>query len=236
MEKQKNKKNKIVICIRNSFCTLLVIYFGILIYFINNFYFDSTSSCIDVLGEIVEEVDKEMSPEIKIYTLELKERGDNREQIKAADIGLRYNLDWNRKNLKDKQNTFEWFFALFDTKNSKTTEVVTYDEELLKKCFNNLSCFDINNIIEPQNPSFQYTDSGYVIVDEVYGNKINKDILYNHVVKAILNGETIIDLELINCYENPQYTSKSQEVIETKDILNKYITSTITYTFGNHTE
>src|SRR5471030_1563441 len=109
MEKQKNKKNKIVICIRNSFCTLLVIYFGILIYFINNFYFDSTSSCIDVLGEIVEEVDKEMSPEIKIYTLELKERGDNKEKIKAADIGLRYNLDWNRKNLKDKQNTFEWF-------------------------------------------------------------------------------------------------------------------------------
>ena len=184
----------------------------------------------------MEEVDEETTSELKTYTLELKERGNNIEQIKAVDIGLKYNPDWKAQHLKDKQNSFEWFFELFNTKKSKITEVVTYDEELLKKCFNNLSCFDSSNIIEPQNPSFQYTDNGYVIVDEVYGNKINKDILYNQVVNAILKGETTIDLESINCYENPQYTSKSQEVIDTKDMLNKYITSTITYTFGNDTE
>ncbi|HEY5525524.1 MAG TPA: peptidoglycan binding domain-containing protein, partial [Clostridium sp.] len=191
---------------------------------------------INVSGKIVEEVDEEITSEIKIYTLELKERGNNIEQIKAVDIGLKYHPDWKAQNLNDKQNSIEWFFELFNTKKSKTTEVVAYDEKLLKKCFNNLSCFDSSNIIEPQNPSFQYTDNGYAIVDEIYGDKINKDILYNQVVNAILKGEITIDLESINCYENPQYTAKSQEVIDTKDMLNKYITSTITYRVGNDTE
>ena len=113
---------------------------------------------------------------------------------------------------------------------------MTYDDELLKECVDKLSCFDSSNIIEPQNPSFQYTDDGYMIIDEVYGNKINKDILYDRVINAILKGEKTIDLESSNCYENPQYTSSSQEVIETKDRLNKYTNLKITYAFGDKSE
>jgi len=218
---KKNKCNKILII---SFHILFVIYFF------------STISCINVSGKIVEGVDKEIKSELKTYTLELKERGNNIEQIKAVDIGLKYNPDWKAQNLEDKKNSFQWIFELFNRKKSKTTEVVVYDEKLLKKCFNNLSCFDSSNIIQPQNPSLKYMDNGYVIVDEVYGNKINKDVLYNQVVNSILKGETIIDLESINCYENPEYTSKSQEVIDVKDELNKYINSKITYTIGSYIE
>ena len=236
MEKQNNKRNIIAIGIIISFFTLLVIYFGITMYFMNHFYFGSTISCINVSGKTVEEVDAQMPSEVEEYTLELKERGNTKEQIKASDINLEYNSEGKVKELKDKQNPFEWIIALFDKNNSKVTEVVTYDEEKLKECLDKLSCFDSSNIIEPQNPSFQYTDSGYVILDEVSGNKINKDILYNSVVNAILKGETTIDLESNNCYESPQYTSTSQEVIDTKDMLNKYTESKIAYIFGDNTE
>jgi vancomycin resistance protein YoaR len=236
MEKQKNKRNIISVGIIISFFTLLVIYFGITMYFMNHFYFGSTISCINVSGKTVEEVDAQMPSEVEEYILELEERGNTQEQIKASDINLEYNSDGKVKELKDKQNPFEWIIALFDKNNSKVTEVVTYDEEKLKECLDRLSCFDSSNIIEPQNPSFQYTDSGYVILDEVSGNKINKDILYNSVVNAILKGETTIDLESNNCYESPQYTSTSQEVIDTKDMLNKYTASKIAYIFGDNTE
>ena len=46
-------------------------------------------------------------------------------------------------------------------------EGVKYDKELLKERVDKLSCFDSSNIIEPKNPSFKYTDNGYVIVGEV---------------------------------------------------------------------
>ena len=236
MEKQKSKRNIITKGIIISFCILLAIYFGTTMYFTNHFYFGSTISCINVSGKTVEEVDEQMPSEVEEYTLELEERGNIKEQISASDIGLKYNSEGKVKELKERQNPFEWIIALFDKKDSKMAEVVTYDKEKLNEHLGKLSCFEKNNIIEPQNPSFEYTDNGYVIKDEVCGNKINKDNLYYSVVAAILNGETTIDLESKNCYENPKYTSTSQEIIDTKDILNKYAGSKITYTFGDKTE
>jgi len=236
MKQQKNKRNKIIRGIIISFFTLFVMYFGTTMYFMNHFYFGSTISCINVSGKTVEEVDEEMPSEVETYSLELDGKGNTKEQIMASDIGMKYNSDGKVQELKDKQNAFKWIISLFNKKESKITGVVTYDEELLKERLDRLSYFDSNNIIEPQNPSFQYTDNGYIVLEEVNGNKINKEILYENVVNGILNGETKIDLESKKCYEKPQYTSKSQEVIDVIKILNKYTTSKITYTFGDHTE
>jgi lipoprotein-anchoring transpeptidase ErfK/SrfK len=52
------------------------------------------------------------------------------------------------------------------------------------------------------------------------------------VSNAILKNETTIDMESINCYIKPQYTSNSQKIIDTKNMLNKYVLSKITYDFG----
>lgn len=236
MEEQKNKRNKIILGIIVFFSALSVMYFSVALYFMNHFYFGSTVSCISVEGKTVEEVNEQMPFEIEEYTLELKERGNNKEEIKASDISLKYSKSEKVQELKEEQNPFKWAVALFDKRDSKIAEVVTYDEDLLKESVDKLACFDSDNIVEPQNPDFKYTNNGYMIVDEVYGNKINKDILYDSVVKAILNGEKTLDLESTNCYEQPQYTSTSQTVVDTKNLLNKYTSSKITYTFGNKSE
>jgi hypothetical protein len=232
VEKQKNKRNKIII----SFFVVLAIYLGTTIYFKNHFYFGSTISCVNVSGKTVEEVDAQMLTEVEEYTLELNERGNIKEQIRGSDIELNYNSNGKVEELKEKQNLFTWIIGIFDKKNSNVDEVVTYNEELLQKSLNKLSCLDSNNIIKSKDPSFEYTDGGYMIVEEVCGNEINKDILYDRVISAILKGEKTIDLEANSCYENPQYTTKSQEVIDTKDMLNKYISTEITYTFGDEIE
>ncbi len=236
MGKEKNKRNKIVIGVIMSICILLVIYFGIAIYFRNHFYFHSQINHINVSCKTVEEVKEQMALKLQAYALNIKERDGKSEQIKSTDIDLKYNSGGQYKNLKDRQNPLKWISAFFNAKNLKMTDVVTYDTKLLKDKLEKLSCVDSSNIVEPKDPSFKYTDKGYVIVDEVNGNKINKDILYSNVTKAILNGKAAIDLESINCYVSSKYTSKSQRTIDIKNILNKYISSKITYTFGNHKE
>lgn len=236
MGNRKNKPNKIIMGIIISFCVLLVLYFGITIYFSNHFYFGSTISCVNVSGKTVEEVEEQMIAEVEEYKLGLEESGNIKEQIKGSDIDLKYNSSGKVKELKEKQNPFGWIVGIFDKKDSKVEEVVTYDEKLLQEALDKLSCFDLNNIIEPQNPSFQYKEDGYVIAEEVNGNKINRDILYDEVVNAILKGEKTINLEVSGCYEKPKYNSESQEVIDVKDLLNKYIGGQITYSFGDKTE
>ncbi|MGH4138791.1 L,D-transpeptidase family protein [Clostridium sp.] len=230
------KHKKIVLGIIITISTLLIIYFGMAIYFMNHFYFGSAINSISVSGKIVEDVNEQMASEIQKYQLSIKERGGINEQISGEDIGLKYDMNDEFKELKDKQNPYKWISAVFNKKDSKMIAGVTFDKNLLKKQVDKLSCFDSSKAIEPKNASYKYTDNSYVIVDEVIGNKGNKDTLYESVVDAVNTGETSIDLESINYYVKPQYTSKSPKVLATRDMLNKYVSSKITYTFGEDKE
>jgi hypothetical protein len=230
------KRNKIVLGIIISICTLLIIYFGMAIYFTNHFYFGSAINSISVSGKIVEDVNEQMASEIEKYQLNIKERGGINEQIAGEEIGLMYDVNGEFKEFKDKQNPLKWISSVFNKKDSKMVAEIKYDKELLKEQVDMLSCFDSSKLIEPKNASYKYTDNSYVIVDEVIGNKGNKDILYNSAIDAVSSGETTIDLESINYYVKPQYTSKSPKIVSTRDMLNKYVSSTTTYTFGDDKE
>ncbi|MBU3146105.1 L,D-transpeptidase family protein [Clostridium sp. CF012] len=230
------KRKKIVLGIIISICTLLIIYFGMAIYFMNHFYFGSTINSISVSGKSVEVVNEQMASEIQKYQLNIKERGGINEQIRGEEIGLKYDMNGEFKEFKDKQNPYKWISAVFNTKDSKMIVGVKYDKDLLKEQVDKLSCFDSSKVIEPKNASYKYIDNSYVIVDEVIGNKGNKDILYKNAVDAMTKGETTIDLESINYYVKPTYTSKSPKVVATRDKLNKYVSSKITYIFGEDKE
>ncbi|WP_411682617.1 peptidoglycan binding domain-containing protein [Clostridium thailandense] len=231
--KRRNKRSKIPIGIAASICTLLAIYFGMAAYFTNHFYFGSQINCVNVSGKTVEEANAQMASKLQTYTLNLKERDGKSEQIKGSDISLNYNSGGEYKKFKDNQNPFKWVVAIFNKKDSQMTDGVTYDKQQLEEKIEKLSCLESKNIIEPKNPSFKYTDKGYITVDEVNGNKIDKNALHDSIIKAISNGEDTIDLETANCYINPKYTLKSPKVTETKNALDKCISSKITYNSGD---
>ncbi|WP_298837009.1 L,D-transpeptidase family protein [Clostridium sp.] len=215
---------------------LIVLYLGISMYFSNHFNFGSVINGINASGKTVEEVNKELLAKSKTYTLELKERNGVKEQIKATEIGLKYNAKDKIQALKDSQNSFAWIFSIFNQKSSEMDGIVTYDDKLLKERFDKLTLSDSKKIIEPQNASFKYSDKGYVIVKEVMGNKVNSKQLYANIEKSIVKGETEVNLEDENYYINPKYISTSQKVKSTKILLNKYIASKITYTFAGGSE
>lgn len=234
MEKLKKKETKFGIGI--ILCIFLCIYLGISAYFTNRFCFGTIINSVNVSGKTVKEAEKKIYAEVKTYTLQLQERNNVKEQIKGTDINLKYNPNGEIKKLKDKQNSFMWILSLFNKEKFETTEEISYDEELLNNIFNGLSCFDSRKIIEPKSPVLEYKENGYVIHDEIYGNKVKEDTLYSYVVESITTGKKIIYLELSSCYEEPRFTSRSKEVYKAKNILDKYTSSKITYNFGNRTE
>lgn len=225
-------KNKYIKYSIISFSVLLLIYFSMSMFFRNHFYFGTIVNGINVSGKTVEDLDKEIGAKTFSYTLELEERGNIKEEIKAEDIKLKYDGKDKSQALKDSQNSKSWILSLFKSNKTKMDNVVTYDETLLKEKFEKLSCLDSKNIVEPKDAYFAYTNSGYHIIKEINGNKIKKDILYSNIVNSILTGDTKIILEDIKCYEAPIYTEKSEKINETKKYLDKYIASQITYTFN----
>ncbi|MBM7871315.1 hypothetical protein JOC70_002813 [Clostridium pascui] len=238
MGEPKNKFRKTMLLILTFFGTLLSMYLAMSIYFMNRFYFGTTINCINVSGKNIEDVNKQMKSELSSYVLLLRDENGIEEQITASDIGLKYinNSHEKIKSLKTNQNPFQWIYGIFNKKDFKLSDIISYDEKLLKKSIDSLSCFNPDTIINPKNASFQFTDNGYKIIKEVDGNKVSKNILYNHIVDAIIKGENTVDLKTINCYEKPRYTSNSKEILAIKDMLDKYVSTKITYTFGQSTE
>lgn len=234
--KKRSKKKKTVRGIILCFSILLVVYFGISIYFMNHLYFGSEINSINISGKTVEEVKKLMTAELQKYTLTLKGRDGKTEEIKPKDIGLKYNLEGKIEDFKAEQNPFNWISQFFSSGDYKTTVDMSYDEKLLKEKIDKLSYFKSSNIIEPKNASIEYDGSGYVIIDEVMGNKVKKDILYSSIKTAVTNGESLLDLEAANAYENPKYTSKSKKIVEASDTLNKYVSTEITLDFADRKE
>jgi vancomycin resistance protein YoaR len=232
----KKQHKKAIIGILIFISTIFIIYLGFAIYFMNHFYFGSSINCISVSGKSINTVNEIMASELEKYELKLKERNGKIEQIKAKEIELRYDSGEEFNDSKEKQNPFKWIVGVFNEEDVEFTEEVKYDAKLLNEKINELACFDSKNIIEPKNPTFKYTDNGYVIVKEIDGNKVNKDILRKYLIDAILNKQTSIDLESIQCYVKPKYTSTSQKIIYTKYLLNRYTSSKITYTFGEDKE
>ena len=206
-------------------------------YFRNYFIFGTVINGENVSRKTVEEVTQDIEAKIQDYTLELEGRNDLKEQIKASDIGLKFNSKEEIQKIKDSQNPFAWISGVFKSnKGDSISEVGSYDEKLLKDKVDKLAYFDEKNSISPKNASINYKDGKYVIEEESYGSKANKDVVYENIVKAIGNNEDKLNLENIKCYEDPKYTSKSTEVEEAKNTLNKYIQTKITYTIGGNTE
>ncbi|NLZ49447.1 MAG: L,D-transpeptidase family protein [Clostridiales bacterium] len=231
---QIKKGKRLLIVAMIIICSLLAFYLSASIYFVKHFYFGSEINSINVSGKTVEEAEGVVMDMLQKYTLYLEGRQGQKESINGKDIGLKHNSKEDIQKIKDKQNPLGWILGVFSAKNSFIE--VTFDEKLLQEQIDKLSYFDEKNIVEPINAKVEFKDNGYVIIEEVKGTKIKKDVILSKIKEAILKGKSSIDLDKEGCYEEPKYTTNSKEILELKKILDKYVATKITYTFGESKE
>lgn len=178
------------------------------IFFVCSLCVTYLSLCINTTSAFAENISNK-SAESGEYILTIEERAGVKEQIKGTDINLKYS--------------------------SETPQKAIFDEKLLQEGINKLSCVKNSNTVQSQNATLIYQNNSYAISKEVYGNKINRNALYDSIIKAIQNKETILNLSEQKCYEDPKFTSISPELIQARDTINKYISSNITYKFAGLT-
>lgn len=225
-----SSKNKLFIrSIILGVVILLITYLSLVSYFKTHFYFKTTINGLTASGKTVDEFTQQIDEDTKNYILTLEGRDGIKSQVISKDINLKYNHTDEIKKLKDSQNPFNIFKALFIKKEHKIPRTISYDSNSLKQCVDKMDFFNNTKIVNPVNATIKYNNKEYEIIPEVMGNKVNKDILYKEVDNAIVNNVKNLTLEKRNCYENPKYVSKSQEVINAKDTMNKYIQSVINY-------
>ena len=216
---------------------LLVVltYILFLLYFTNHFFFNTSINGVDVSLKAHGDAADTIRSFIKAYELQLLERNGERETIKGEDIGLEYNEEISVSELRSIQKPTSWIRSLLKRQNHCINGLVTYNTEFLEDKINKLNCLN-KAIVEPRNVDFVYTDGSYEVVKEVYGNKIDPDKLTLSITSCISKGKAVLDLDKSHCYENPRYTLNSDKTQKTKNILNKCISTRITYVFGSSRE
>lgn len=215
---------------------MVAIYLGISIYYVKHFNIGTVINGVNVSGKNIKEASEKISSEINNYKLQIKGREDSLEEILGENIELKYNGDAIISNIMKEQNQFKWGLGIFKKILYENEDLSTYNEEKFSKEFSNLLCIGCQKIIEPKNARLEYVDGGYVVVDEVYGNKIKKDVSMDIIINAIITGKKSIDLEILGGFENPKYTKDSQEILDAKRILDKYVSTEVTYKFGDEIE
>lgn len=219
------------------FAVLVAAYFGIFMYFSTHFYYGTVINGIDVSFKTVEEANDLMLSKIASYTLELEGRGELKESISAEDIGLKFESSDEVLLLKENQKKSEWLLSLFSQENRVMNDALTYDEDLLKARIQKLAYLDPKNMADPVNATLSYVaGSGYEIVEEKNGSKVKHDILYSSLEKAIMNEERLLNLETAEAYENPTFTTKSDQLQKAKALVDRYMEAKITYEYSGGVE
>ena len=236
MEKLQNKSNKLIIGIIGIIVILIAAYLGFTFHFRDKFTFGTTINATKVSNMTIKQAEEELSKSISDYKLTLVGRQDTKVELQGKDFGLVFDSKGKLQEIKDKQNPFKWCIIRSKDKNIKITDIVTFDEDVLVELVNKLDIVSGANIIEPKNATIQYNGDKFEIIDEVYGNKLDKDKVISLVLSAVSSGVNDIELDKEECYINPEFTSKSDKVSETKDTLEKAINTKVIYEFGNESE
>jgi hypothetical protein len=190
---------------------------------------------VDVSLKAHDDVDDLFKNFIEDYNLQLIERHGEIEEILGQEIEMHYNENNKIYTVYRRQNALKWISSLFKQQKYYVNNLFIYNKEQLAIKINALNCLN-KEIVKPKNVSFKYSNASYEVIGEVYGNKINRDKLINAIEKCILRGETRLDLNENLCYENPKYTLSSDKTLKTKNLLDKYISTKITYLFENESE
>lgn len=241
-EKDRNMKIAAFILI---FIGLVIIAGGFTLYFKSHFYYGTSINCLNVSGKSIDDVENEFRENIVDYELKMNGRDGSEETIKGSDIDLNY--DESRKSeieeIKSEQNKSSWIKAIFSKKengisesSAYTSSIVTYNSKKLDNLIDKLEIVKDENTLQPENACLKYDGSSFVIEKEVQGNKINKDRLSEEIVKVVSSGQSELDLDKAECYEKPQYTSSSEQVISAQNKLNQYKNFKLAYNLGSDDE
>lgn len=231
-EKDNTIKRTIIIAVSIIAAGLIIIYFSMVVFFMNRFHFKTYLNGENVSCKTIKSVEDDLSTGSD-YKLKIIGTDGDIGTIDGKTINLKYEVGDKVDNLGKMQNPFGWLVNIFHEDDYKLKFDVNYDEELLKENINKLSCFNITKKIPAKDAALVYEDGKYKIQKEVIGNEVERDKLYSLVVDSLKNDNTELNLVKEECYKKPKITADSEAMVKAKATIDKYMKTSVTYVRGN---
>ncbi|MDO5294578.1 MAG: peptidoglycan binding domain-containing protein [bacterium] len=225
-------------CIALIVTILLIAYLCISQYYKEHFYAQTFINGMDCSNLTAAEARERITENVNTYILNVKERNDVTERIVGADIGLKCTFDQDIDQVLDEQSAYSWILNTWQDNKVDNPYKLTYDEDKLNTVIDKLECLQKENQVEPVNAkvSSYSKDKGFTVIEEKQGTKIDKDKLIAAIQASIKNLDAEVTIEKQDCYVKPEITSTDASIQSTMNTINKYMSTKITYKFGDKTE
>ena len=216
---------------------LLVIYFGLSIFFQSHFYFRSTVNGANSSAASVQKVQNRLDELSKNYVLTIEDENGKTEQITPADVDLKISTSQGKvEHLLENQNGFDWIGALIHPKNYISESIASYDEQKLVDKIAVLNCITNTDVVKTQNATYSYQNNKFEIADEVYGTEIDPAEFEKVVGKALSTFKTTLNLKKDKCYKQPTILADNKDLKSLVKEMNRRLDTKIVYKVGSSEE
>ena len=211
-------------------------YLGGVYYFEDHLFFHTTINGMDFSSKSVGDVEEYMHSQVRDYTLTIEESDGETQQVSGSSIALEYVPGDELKKLVEGQNKFLWVKSLWEKMEIEAPIGVTYNEEALAGELDRLPCLQKENQVKSVNAHPEFKDTEFVIIPEVVGTRIDREVFDEAVAAAISGFSDTLKLEETECYIKPKYLKDSEKVVAAKNKMNSYLGANVTYDFNPYTE
>ncbi len=200
-------------------------------YFRSHFEPNTVINGIDCSYMTEPELEDAIQDQIDEYELQIVERTGDVEALDGKDFGLHVENGNTLTDILEAQGAFTWPKAYFKETTYNPTRTMAWDEEEFTAAIDRLNCMDESQMIDPKDAEIVYDEDEekYVVEPAVYGTHIKPAVFTEVVTKAIASLADYVDLEDSGCYETPNVTEESPEMIAACEQMNQMITADITY-------
>ena len=237
VRKKKKSKAPLIVCLS----LLGVIVLGLAVAYIvgvnkyKGVFLDNTFiNNIDVSSKTKEEAYKMVKEKSQLKdSITIVRLGGEQISIPLKEIGYEDKTQYEIEKFYNSQNHYNWIGAKFSNTQFEVEEKFTYDKALLETLLKKKAT-STSSGRPPENATIQKsTDgTGYVIIKEKPGDKINTDKiknLYDFVEQNLDANRYVIDISGVDCYETAKVTADSLK--DECEKLNKMNSLNITFDF-----
>lgn len=207
-----------------------IVYYGCQVRYYKEHFFRGTKiNQMECENLTVDEAEELIREKVEDYELQLQFRSDCTENISGKDIDYRYVSDGSVEQLMEEQNPFFWMSGIFKEHSYQVGETVSFDEEKLEAQIDGLKVMKESAQEPPVDAYVTFKDKEFVIVDEIYGSTIKREVLSEKVHDAVSKSIRMLEAEESGVYVMPKVTSESEEIIREREQLNDLVAVSITY-------
>ena len=203
---------------------LCALYFFISVKYMDQFLPNTSINGIDVSDLTAAQATEKIAKTYEDYTLTVKFREDQTEELTREDINYRYAPAGEVEALLDKQNPFALIISDIHKSRCTADFASAYDEELLTAATSDWTELKKKKMKKPVNAHLVYEDAKFSVAPEEAGTYLSKKMALSKIREALETDQTELDLTReAGVYKNPTVFADDKDLAQECTQLNEVL-------------